>query len=399
MLTLLVATVFISCEDDGTGGGGGGGTDDGFPDVTASGPGTSVEANQGDTLYYTIAATAGDADLNAITVNGSNGSLTTDRFIVDGSGVANNPFTLSGDDRQMFSKTIGIIASKDDTDYSIVVTQDNNKTVTSNFSINAILLPPSLDFTSMMSGTVTIEPGGVQNYPLTATLGDGDLATMLVTRNGMVLGESRISWNGSDVLSNPFDLEAEQLMGFDDVDLTIRASNMEGEGNYLAIVTDVNGLSDSVAFTIITETVGTPVDVAMGMFFNRSGQENGSFDFETNTNVSSSSEAADVRDLGIVSNTDPTWLQQLESANGATLKKVVPGMGTILESFSFDDIEDKEELAALFDGAVDYNSETVAAQDVFAVVTGEGTLAVFRIVAVNDDPVGNDDNYEIDIKK
>lgn len=396
MFILLVATVFVSCEADGPGGGG----NEGFPEVSAPGNGSVETANVGDTLFYTVTAAQGDAELNAITVRGSNADLDVNSFVVDGVNMLNNPFTLSGTDRSSFTKVIGIIVSGEHSDYSIIITDAEGKGTAVEFTINANTVAPTLDFTSMMSGNVTITVDSLQNYPLTGTVneGGGMLESIFVYKNDVLLDTTNIYWNGPVVASNPFNLDAEHIAGFEDVDLTIRSSEIEETSEYDVILFDINGLSDTLEFSITTTSPTTPVDSYMGVFFNRSGPSNGSFDFEAVENVSSSSTAADVRDLGNVSQTDPTWLQQLESANGAVLKKVVPGVGGIAESFAFGNIQSKEELQGYFDGASDYNSETVSQGDVFAVFTGEGTLAIFEIATIND-ASDNSDNYEINIKK
>jgi len=406
IMTLFAVLFMISCEDDGTGGGtgGGGGTEDAFPVVSVSGPGVTTSAEVGDTTYYTITATEGDDELNAITVNGGAtldalSDLSVDRILVDDVSPANNPFTLSGTDRNMFEKVIGIINSADQSFYQIIITDAANRTVTSDFQIVPVLEGPTLS-TTMMSGAVDLAPGTLGSFPLTGVIGDGRLDSITVFEGSEIIDPTNgVFFNNEEVTTNPFAISEDLKDGFEVTAFQIRSSTELGSKTYRIVLTDENGLSSEITQVINTVAVGTDVDAEMGVFFNRSGQSFGSFDFETNMNVASSNTDADIRDLGIVSDVDPTWIQAIESVNGATLKKVVEGMGGIPEGFSFDNIQFKEELAGLFDGAITYSSETVESGDVFAVLTATGTLAVFRVAAVNVTTGNNDDNYEIDIKK
>ena len=393
----------VSCEDDGTGGGGtggGGGSSDGFPivDITAAMGSFTQEA--GDTVYVNLTATAGDDQLNTITVNEDGARLTDiNRVLWNGSVIA-NPLLLTGTDKDMATYEIGIIVSDEIATskiYNIIVTDDAARVVTSgDVTITTLGNPPTLS-TTMMSGTVTTAPGSLQSYPLVGTPGSGDLATISVFENDVLMAADRLFF-GPQQMENPFPLAADQLTGFDE-SLQVRASTEEGTNVYRIVLTDVNGLTAELEpQTITTEVQGTPVTMIMGALLNSAGPAGtGGLDLDVaNGGTGSSDAAAEIRDLGIDGNGD--WLMQIAPANNSQLVRLVAGQNNLPEGFTFEGTTFVEDIPAAFANGITYNNETVVTGDLFA-VERDGVYYIIKISAVNNTSDDNTDNYVVDIIK
>ncbi len=398
LFTFLALFLMVSCEDEGGGGGGGG--DEDFPQVSVgSTHGMDITANMGDTIFFTITATAGKDPMSTITVTEDGANLPLERVLYDGVSVA-NPRSLIGDDKNSFSTELGVIVSSDVATkaYQIIISDDGNRNVTTDFNITTAGLPPTLDFTSMMSGSIEINVGMSVSYPLDGTIGSSDLSTVSVYENGTLMDAARLDWNGTTPASNPITLDAEHAGGFTMVSLLIRASTEVGTNDYRIVLTDANGLESELTPSITTVLPLTPIDGAiMGVLFNQAGPTGtGGLDLDEGVGTGSMSTLAEIRDLGI--DGDGNWLRKITTINDSQIKYVRPGMNGVSESFTFGGLAYKEELADLFANGVDYSSEVVVIGDLFSVVR-DGKYYLIKIANIIETTGDNADKYEVDIKK
>jgi len=402
LLTLFAVFALVSCEDDGTGGGGtgGGGTNDGFPTVSVTGPGVNLDLAFGvtDTFTYTITATEGDSPLNDIRVTEDDVDVPFERVLWDGQ-LVSNPVTLANDNKSALTIEVGVIVTGIEVGtktYKIILRDDELRNTETEFTVTTAGLPPTLDFTTMMSGAVTIGVNALQSYPLTAAIGSSNLATMTVLENGVGIEDlSRVEWDGATPAANPFAIGEGNETGFDSKTLFIRSSATEGVNDYQVIITDENGLTSTLDFTITTEI--PKVDVAMGVLFNSAGPAGtGGLDLDGALGTGSMSDLAEIRDLGLDANDN--WLRQIATVNNSQIRYIIAGQNGVSESFTFDGVENKEEVPALFANGQDYGNETVLAGDVFG-VERDGVFYLIRIASVNEVTADNSDNYVVDIKK
>jgi len=246
---------------------------------------------------------------------------------------------------------------------------------------------------------VTIGLNSLQSYPLSAIIGSDSLVTMTILENGNPIDDiSRVEWDGVDPTENPFPIGEDNRGGFENKTLFIRSSATEGVNDYEAIITSESGLTSTINFRITTMIPGTPVVANMGVIWNRSGQNNGSFDFEAGANVPSNNADRDLQDQGNVSDTDQTWLRQIAAVNGATLRSIVANQGGAPDGWTFGDVTTKEEIASLYEQANEYDGSAISENESFIISTSEGNLYLFSISDIEETPLDNFDQYMFDIK-
>lgn len=392
----IVASFFlVGCEAE-PGGGGGTGGNEGFPDVSINGPGAEVTASIGDTIYYTVAATKGESPLKTIVVQENGVNLPLERVLYDGVSVA-NPLLLLGADKTSFSKVVGIITASTvgTLPYKIIVSDDGNRNVTSDIKITTSALPPSIAFSSSMSGDVTLGVSSLQNFPITATKGTGALKSITVLENDQPVDPSRILFgSGGAATENPIILSGDQVNGLDNVDLTIRSNEAPGTYAIKIVVTDEFDLTDELALTM---NVGIPVVAKMGVLFNQAGPAGtGGLDLDEALGTGSQSSLAEIRDQGI--DGDGNWLKKIATVNGSEIKRIVPGQNGVAEDFVFDNVTFKSQVTALFGNGTDYADEVVEKGNMFAVKRDDNYYFI-RIADITETAGDNSDSYTVDIKR
>lgn len=389
----------VSCEDDGTGGGGGSAGGDPVVDITASSATFTQEA--GDTVFVNLTATAGDDFITCVEVLEDGARLSDISRVLWNNEVQSNPLCPNGQDGvEMVTYEIGIIVSDEIATtkiYNIVIRDAGARVITSgDITITTLGNPPTLT-TTMMSGMVTTEPGTLQSYPLVGTPGTGDLATISVFENDVLMAADRLFF-GPQQTENPFPLAADQLTGFDQ-SLQIRTSVEEGTNVYRIVLTDVDGLTAELEpQTIITEVQETPVTMIMGALFNSAGLAGtGGLDLDVDQGGTGSDDAeAEIRDLGNDGNGN--WLMQIAPVNSSQIVRLIAGQNGLPEEFTFEFTTSVEQIPGVFANGVAYNSETVSEGDLFA-VERDGVYYIIKIAQINDTTTGNGDNYVVDIIK
>ena len=388
LFALFAMAFLVSCGDDT----GGGGTTDDNPVVDFSATMSEFTQEAGDTIYITAVATAGTNPMNTIQVNEDGVALPFERVLYDGVGATSNPRLLFDTEKDAFTFVVGVIVGTElaTKSISVVVTDEEGFSTSTTVPVTTVGNPPVLS-TTMMSGMLNREPSVLVGLPLTGVVGSGELSTLTVLEDDVAIADfDRIFWEGPNVTENPFSVGDTNKDGFAGISLQLRTADVEATREYEIILTDVNGLTSSYEFTIVTEIPGTPVEALMGEFFNFDGQLFGSYDFETNDNVPQSNTMSDIRDGGLDSNDN--WRRVISPVNGASMRK-------LSGDNVFGNIVNKEELSGLFDAGTEFTGDVVATDDVFAVLTGEGNYVVFTITAIIETNNDNNDGYMIDIKR
>lgn len=257
--------------------------------------------------------------------------------------------------------------------------------------------------------------GGSFSVYLTATKGSNPMKTLTILEDGQKIDitTDRISFDGNTGVANPLLLLQDKVNSFEQR-ITIKAHNSYSVGTYDFVVTDDKGLTSKVSLKI--NVVGTKVNSLEGILLNQSGPAGqGGLDLDTGASTGTvetdaNSKNAEIRDEGVVNINPPydqTWKQQISGMNGSEIKYIKKGQNGVSESFSFDGIQYKEQVAALWGSGVALTlksadgkrnvTDKVAKGDIFIVKNGDKyyLLNTKDIVVTQDN---NKDSYTFDVK-
>jgi len=405
-MLFFAALFFTSCEDD---------TD---PSVVRPAlsilSGTDFTVAPEEVVEVSISAVQGDNPMNGVYLYQDGSLVSSDRFsiVTENGDVLNgaNPLLITGDATATLDWTVQITAQSTaatSATYTIEIADNLGNTTSSSVTINTVGTAPTL--TAAPPTTFEIPSGTLYAFNLTGVVGTGNLSSIEVQENGVTIDAARLGWNGpSSIDGNPFTLTDSDTSGFTMARLDIDLATELGTYNYLFILNDEYGLSDSVNYEVTIVAAGTPVDLREDEVLNQSGQEDGGLDLDTGENVPSKnplSPDAEIIDNGI--NTDlpvpSNWIQTISPVNGTTMKYVVAGANGIPEGFTFESVEVKEDIPGLYENntgtVIDENSTTdvVTVGDMF-IVTNNGNywlLVVKEVIVTSND---NDDKYIFDVK-
>jgi hypothetical protein len=272
--------------------------------------------------------------------------------------------------------------------------------------------PPSLslvDEAGFITTSATLDAGSTFSVKVSASADESPLNAFSVYEDGVKVSSDRLSVNGTPVASNPillFDLEKNtftwevDVVAQDDASLRVYEFEVAAESGKTASRT-----------VDITTTVGTAVDEITGVLLNQAGPAGtGGLDLDDGMGVGSLNAAAEIKDEGIdIGQPNATnWRQQISGSNGSVIKYLRAGENGLSESFSYDDVQYKEDIASLFtDNGIDFTltndnaelkSDVVNEGDVF-VVERDGAYYLLYVVSIEVTADNNADNYAFDIKK
>ncbi len=246
---------------------------------------------------------------------------------------------------------------------------------------------------------------------LKGTKGDNPMNAVTIQEAGTKVALDRIEIAGLTSYGNPIALSLDLKSSFD-FKITIKAHSELSAKTYDFIVTDDKGNSSKKSITITV--TGTDVSKLEGILLNQASAGNtGGLDLDTGASTGTlpsnpTSASAEIRDEGIVNDlTDQTWKQQISGMNGSEVKYLIKGSSGLSESYNFDNIKYKEEIASLWTNGVAFTatstdnlrsvSNKVATGDNFIVKKGEK----YYLLIVKDIKItttDNKDQYTFDVK-
>lgn len=256
---------------------------------------------------------------------------------------------------------------------------------------------PSVVVTGPAADTVFTD--SVFVITVSATSGDANLKSISVTENGTAIAVDRLTFDGFTAGSNPSPVVTGGETGFT-YEVGITASSAEETNTYAVVIEDVDGLTSTESFDIVTEIefVATPVtERTMLLLLNQAGPAGqGALDLETGnqSGTSATDTEADLKDMGIDTNlaVDKNWLQKFASFNNAELR--VPAAGLV-----YDEVTTSEGVLAAFDAGQDITeTDMVAVDDLFLVKTADGNYYLLKTANINIAPTDNSDSYEFSVK-
>lgn len=350
--------------------------------------------------------------MNAVTVYEDGIKVPTDRLKFNGSAAAANPALLVGTDRESLDWTVSIIAQATagtTSNFEVEIQDANMLTSSVTVTVTTASSPPSL--TGLGNSNPTF-PEGTQNvsFKLDGAKGSGQLSTLELRQNGLLVDEADFNWNGLSMMSmgNPFQLTGSDVDGFTEGEFLVDLPMEVGVFVYLFILEDEFGSRDSASYTVVTEISGTAIDVREDVLLNAAGPSGtGGLDLDNGMSTGSMDSEAELRDNGSDFTLDPSvnWIQTISAINGTTMKYVVAAANGVPEGFTFDGVSVKEELEGLYNantGAVidDTNSTSIVQTgDTFIVQKGsQYWLITAKSVNIKGDFADNSDNYVFDVK-
>ena len=255
---------------------------------------------------------------------------------------------------------------------------------------------PIAPFITMTTGSSyagqSWEPGFyLEPISVAVDTGNSLLSNVTVYMDGVKISiaeEILTTGNGPDsyVPSN-----AALLTGFDaegaSLDYGIHLSSIEDTVTYMWVVTDVEGLSDSVSLTLIT---AVNLEEISGTFYNNSGNGAGRIDIETGIAYLTGDETglSDIEDGG---NIGGDWAYLVHPLNGATFRTPI--------GISYSNFATYAQISDAWENGVDATEYNVTINDNFLVKDPDGRIYAVRFDAVNDNAGDDDDTYDILIKK
>lgn len=260
-------------------------------------------------------------------------------------------------------------------------------------------LEPFLQFLDESNAIITdmeVTAGAVFRVKLDVQKGDNPLESLTIREDGTLVPTARLEFNsGFTTVQNPYLVTGTDVDGFEII-IDIEAHS-DGVRTYSFIAEDQAGETDEISIDITIGASGEPIDDTFTMILlnNADGPSEGGLDLDVPEAVSSSSDNAEIRDMGIDLNQPiaSNWIQRIEPVNGAVLA-VVTSAG-----YNFADIETKGQVVALFDEGEEVDmSSVVATGDAFVVRKDNDyfLLEVTEIILTSDD---NNDYYQFDIKQ
>lgn len=362
----------------------------------------TIEPEEVFTISFS-AAKGGESPLKAVTVYEDGTKVPTARMTINGVAAAANPLLVVGADVDGLSWMVDIVAQSSaatTVTYEVEVQDEQGSKRSVLVNVTAAGSPPVMTSSSPTAFSVAQDTKNA--FRLTAAKGSGDLTSIEVRENDQLVDPTKIFWKeiSMHVADNPFQLGDSDLEGFEEAELIIMTPATVGNFIYKITLTDAFGLTAELEFDVNTfRDVEMREDVLLNA---GGGQGTGGLDLDTGLSTNSDDPDAEIKDNGIDLNlpVENNWLRTISAANDAQVRYLRAGENGLSESFSFLDVQFKEDLPALFDNGVEFSggaSEVVQVEDVF-IVTRDGKFWLLEVIQVVTDPNNNEDSYTFDIK-
>ena len=262
-------------------------------------------------------------------------------------------------------------------------------------------VPPSLTFgtgTAYISADAQVDAGSNIKVLLHGSKGDADLQYVTIYQDGKTLDLERFPENiENNISSNPFTLTATPAQFSKELTFTAQSS---GASEYLFVLTDLDGLKDSVSFMLTSNTSFNLFETSLKVY-NADGPTEyyGSVDLQTGKSVPSTSTSGDVQDFGI-GGSATGWAKKIQPENGTEM--FLPPASTV-----FEDVNSLEGLVDALNQSTAVTESSVSVGDIFIFKSPTSTSGVYdyfimkTLEVVDDGQVGvghNQDYYVFSLK-
>ena len=361
-----------------------------------------------------ITATQGDSPLNVFYLQEDGIEIPSERFLVDGQLSGANPKLVVDADKTGFTWELTIRAHETGTsNYRFIVEDEAGETSSMSLNISTDGGTPPLVEIGGSGSFPDVEPGALVSIPLTVGAGTFNLASITVLENGEPIADfsNRLFYDdlSNAFTSNPYPIPAEDINGLSRT-IFIRAGEDAGTSTYTIQLADDAGNITESSFDVTTGVAGTAITLLQGVLLNAAGPAGtGGLDLDTGVGTGSSDPLAEIRDQGIDQSQSlaQNWIKRIAPVNGSNMVFVLPTVDNISEAFSFEGVDVKEQISAIFDAGagttlgVDGNgnpeSFIMEVGDIYA-LQRDGVSYLFILREINETPDNNEDNYVFDIK-
>ncbi len=432
-LVIATAFFFTACEVDpagpGTGGPGTGtgGTEDAPEIAFVQETGflsADAQVAAGSTFFVKLTAAKGAADLNGITIreDGVNISDPATRVTIDGAAAPSAAIGTLDSEKSALTWEVGIVAHTDLSTriYSFTVQDLDLNTDVIDIAIETTddgggeVIEPTISL--LGSSDRNANPGEKTCYRYNMVAGNPLLKEIAIFGTDamgetVLLDPARLCFGASgqelEFVSNPLPLAGGDKESFEK-NICIRASTAQGIAAYQVVFVDEADNLYISDVTINTAPAGNPVETYVGILWNSGGPAGkGGLDLDSGASTGSSDTAAELKDEGLDQSQTAAnnWIQRFSGAQGTQVRRLIPNMNGLPETFTFASVTTDIQIAELWNNGVDFsainsNGETVSnfvqAGDTY-VARRDGKNFLFVITAVNVTPDNNDDNYVMDI--
>ncbi len=239
-----------------------------------------------------------------------------------------------------------------------------------------------------------VSPGDTLIVSIDAIAGTNELNSLTFRENGERLPDfaERLFLDGSIAPSNLLLLQGDSRQEFL-TEVGIVAPEMAGNYEVEIVVADEEENSATVSFSYFVSDLNT----LEGVLLNQGGPAGtGGLDLDSGTGTGSSDPEAEIRDLGIDTDSIPAenWIQRIApiTANGVEL-------AALSAEFDFDAVVTQAQVGESFDeSATVSESDVVEVGDVFAVRQGSNNYLLL-VTAVTVTANDNNDSYTFTIKQ
>ena len=373
---LLLTLFFTACEED-----------DPFvpteriPSISFDNSGNYLNSDAtvdaGTFFEVKVSASKGDDFLRTVTVYEDDIKISdyTNRLTYNGTAFEANPKLLTDMEKDGFEWVIGIKAHEDadaTKEYRIEITDEAGSFNSVELNISTQSQPPILTLVEAAPyfwDTASLDLGARFEIKLDGTAGTSPLSTLEIKEDGETISDlTRIRYDAVDFGTNPMTLPSDD-QNMTDAIISIKAQESGGAKTYTLFLTDAAGAVDSASIVVVTGTAITSFEGKL-LLNAGGGVGTGGLNLLTGVGTGSNDPNAHIKDLGIDLSKPlaENWKQKIAGVNGSELR--VLGSSTP-ETFSFENIEYKEEIVGLFDnGTTITESEKVQKDDVFIVQNG-----------------------------
>ena len=238
--------------------------------------------------------------------------------------------------------------------------------------------PPKVqlnDALGYITGDANVGLGESFSVYLTATKGSNPMKTLTILEDGekIDITTDRITFEGNTGVANPLLLLQDNVNSLAQR-ITIKAHTTRGTKTYDFVVADDKGLTSKISIDILADEKVYKITgvLGVGQLFNQGGPTGtGGLDLDTGASTGTdpnnpSSANAEIRDEGIVDVlTDQTWKQQISGMNGAEIRYIKKGQNGVSESFSFDGVDFKGQIAALWSNGVAFTKKVLTGREMY----------------------------------
>lgn len=357
-----------------------------------------------------ISAGAGDENLKGFEVTENGVKVDFLRIKINGKFIEGNPLIIYPPDDVSLRFTVEITAPSQTGlyDYEFRVFDFAEGVLTINRNITVQAASPTIRYNGPELNIV--RKSAEHRYKLNGLKADGKLVSLGVLLAGQPVDVSFLkSFDGKAIPANPFPLDATQADNFDD-DLIMLSPSQAGEISYTFVLMDEYGEVGRDSARVL---VGEPLveKVTIDLFNAARDSASGAMNLVTGAVNAASYGEPHILDLGVdttMMGSFMQWRRQIRASSGLELRYLRNGENKLPQSFSYQFVETKEQVAILFEqNGIVFSKNDVSGNlisdpmqpGMILVAKSGNQYFLIETVLVVDDVSSNRDYYRFNLKR